>query len=114
MPGQSVEGGNPVSRNGGPSEGGNGGGRTCSRGLIQAPEGSPISFPMSMVQPPTKRCHQAPTVTVSKQPPQEPKKVKPKSAAPIAEGGLSTQEGPSLTISQALGIAIPATWHPFI
>ena len=63
---------------------------------------------------PSKRCHQAPTATVSKLPPQEPREVKPKSPAPAAEGDILAQEAPSLAASQASEVAIPTQMHPYI
>ena len=68
--------------------------------------------PMSTTQPPTKRHCQAPTATISKLHLQEPEEVKPKPSAPAAEGGILAQEAPSLVISQALEVAIPAHMTP--
>ena len=40
------------------------------------------------------------------------KKVEPESFGPIADEGILAQEAPSLTISQALEVAIPANMTP--
>ena len=67
---------------------------------------------MSSVPPPPKRCHHAHTTTISKLPPHESKVVKPKPSTPAAEGSGLAQEAPSLAVSQALEIAIPAHMTP--
>ena len=67
---------------------------------------------MSSVPPPSKRHCQAPTATISKLPPQESGEVEPKPSAPAAEEGILAQKAPSLAISQALEIAIPAHMTP--
>ena len=80
-----------------------------AEGLYRLLRGALSHSPRSMAQPPTKRCHQAPTTTVSKPPPQEPEEVEPEYSAPVAEGGLLAQDTPSL---KALEVAIHANMAP--
>ena len=74
--------------------------------------GALLHSSMSSAPPPPKRCHQAPTTTICKLPPQESEKVKPKSSAPAAEGSGLAQEAPSLAVPEALEIAITAHMTP--
>ena len=83
-----------------------------AEGLYGILRGALSHSPILMTQPPAKRHHQAPTATVSKPPTQEPEKVEPESFAPIHEGHIPGQETSSLTISQALEVAIPANMTP--
>ena len=53
-----------------------------------------------------------PYTTISKLPPQESEKVKPKPSALAAEGSRLAQEAPSLAVSQALEVAIPTHMTP--
>ena len=69
-------------------------------------------IPHVLCPTPSKRHHQAPTTTVSRLPPQEPREVKPEPSTPAAEGDIMAQEVPSLAISQALEVAIPAHMTP--
>ena len=68
--------------------------------------------PMSIAQPPPKRCCQAPSTTASKPPPQEPQKVASESPTPTPEGGILAHEASSLAISQAFEVAILTNMAP--
>ena len=83
-----------------------------AEGSYRLLRGALSHYPMSTAQPPTKRHYQAPTATISKLPPQEPKEVKPESSALPAEGGILAQKAPSLAVSQALEVAIPTHMAP--
>ena len=87
-------------------------GRIRGRVFVQAPEGSSIELPCVLCPTPPKRCHQTPTATVSKLPPQESEGVEPEFSTPVAKGSGLAQEAPSLTVSQALKVAIPTYMRP--
>ena len=81
-------------------------------GLYRLLRGVLLHLPVSCAPSHPKRCHQAPT-TISKLSPQESAGVKPKPSAPVAEGSGLEQEAPSLAVSQALEVVIPAHMTPF-
>ena len=87
-------------------------GRIRGRGFVRLLRGAISNSSMSSAPPSPKRCCHAPTTTVSKLPPQESEDIKPKPSAPAAEGTGLAPEAPSLAVSQALEVAIPAHMTP--
>ena len=83
-----------------------------TEGLYRLPEGSSITFLHVLCPTPLKGCHHTPTTTVSKPPPQQSEGVEPEPSAPAAEQSGLAQEAPSLAVSQALEVVIPAHMTP--
>ena len=71
-----------------------------------------LAFLHVLYPTPPKRCHQAPTATISRPPPQKSEKIEPKPSAPAAEGSRLAQEASSLAVSQVLEVAIPFHMTP--
>ena len=72
-----------------------------AEGLYGLLRGAISHSPVSSTPPQSKRHHQATTPIISKLPPQESEKVKPKPSTPAAEGGILALEAHSLAVSQA-------------
>ena len=67
---------------------------------------------VSHVPPPSKKCHHAPTYTVSKLPPQEPEGV-PEASMHTGDRSFMAPEVPPSAASLALEEALPFNMQPF-
>ena len=83
-----------------------------AEGLYRLLRGAVSHSSVSFAPPPPKRCHHAPTTTVSKSPHQESEGVEPEASAPAVEGNGLALVVPSSAVSQSLDVAIPAHMTP--
>ena len=77
--------------------------------LYRLLRGACVLIPPFVLHPtPTQKCCHAPTVTISKLPPQQPKEAVPVFSTPVVEEVKQVLEAPSSAVSQALEVAISA------